>query len=192
VERDLVRWPIEPLERGRRGIDERISLAAPWLRHRITAAIERAPAGSPMRKAALTRSVRSGYAAINRDDYEAIRAALHPDVELYPPGKGRGGIGFDPVYRGPDGVTRFVKQWKSGFSRFRYEPREIVDPGGSSFAVRIGMIGTMHGSDTEVRDEYGTVVDLKDGRVIRQENFYEWSAALETLVGRQPSERDTG
>jgi ketosteroid isomerase-like protein len=182
VERNLVHWPIEPLERGRRGVDERIGLAAPWLRHRITAAIERAPAGSPMRRAALTRSVRGGYAAVNRDDYEAWQAALHPEVEFFPPGKGEGGLGFDPVYRGPEGVTRFVKQWKSGFSRFRYEPREIADAGGSSFAVRLDMIGTMHGSDTEVRDEYGTVITLEDGRIIRQENFYDWSAALATLV----------
>jgi ketosteroid isomerase-like protein len=44
------------------------------------------------------------------------------------------------------------------------------------------MIGTMHGSDTEVRDEYGTVITLKDGRIIRRENFYEWPVALEALV----------
>jgi ketosteroid isomerase-like protein len=177
----IVRWLIEPLERERRGVDERIALAAPWLRRRLSQRIERAPAGSPLRKAALARVVRSAYAAVNRDDYEAMRAPLDSEVEFYPPGRGRAGIGFDPVYRGPSGVTKFVKQWKSGFSRFRYEPREIADAGGPSFAIRLGMVGTMHGSDTELSEEYGTVLTLRGGRIIRQENFYDWSAALKAL-----------
>jgi hypothetical protein len=108
--------------------------------------------------------------------------SFHPDVELIPPGRGRAGIGFEAVYRGREGVRRFVQQWKSGFKQFRYEPREIADPGGAHFAVRVGMIGTPRGSDTEVRDEYGVIFTLKDGLVIRQENFYEWDEALAALA----------
>jgi ketosteroid isomerase-like protein len=180
-QREIIRWQIEPLDRGRRGLDERIALALPGLSRRLRAAAARLPAGSKRRRAALTRAVRVGYAATNRDDFEAMQAALHDDVEFVPPMRGRGGLGFDPVYRGPDGVTRFVREWKSGFSRFRYEPREIADAGGDRFAVRLDMIGTLRGADTEVHDEYGTVVTFKDGQVIRQENFQDWHSALDAL-----------
>lgn len=121
------------------------------------------------------------YAATNRDDYEVAAASLDPAIEFYPPGRGEAGLGFDAVYRGPEGVVRFVKQWKSGFSQFRYEPREIADPGGRRFAFRLDMIGKALDSDLEVRDEYGVVVTFAEGRVIRQDNFYEWSEALEVL-----------
>jgi ketosteroid isomerase-like protein len=185
-ERDLVRWRIEPLERRRRGVDERIAVAAPWLSRRMRAATRRLPAGSRLRRAALTRAVRTGYAATNRDDYAAMQAPLHPEVEFFPPERGRGGLGFDAVYRGPDGVAHFVSEWKSGFSRFTYEPREIADAGGDSFAVRLGMVGALRDAETEVRDEYGIVVTLKDGQIFRLENFRDWSTALAALAGAAP------
>ena len=177
----FIRWAVEPLQRDRRGADERLALAAPGLRRAMTKRIERAPAGSSLRRAALTRAIRTGYAALNRDDYEVAESSQHPDCELVPPGEGRGGLGFDAVYRGPQGATSFIKQWKAGFTRFRYEPREIADPGGPLFAVRVDLIGTMRGSGTEVSDEYGAVIRLKDGLVYRTRNYYEWEAALEAI-----------
>jgi ketosteroid isomerase-like protein len=160
----------------------------PLLRRLAGSVTERLPAGSRGRRATLTRVVRSAWAATNRGDYEAMRAALHPDVEFVPPSRGEAALGFEPLYKGPDAVTRFVKEWKAGFARFRYEPREIADAGGRSFAVRLGMIAVMRDGGTEVRDEYGVVITLKRGRVIRQENFYEWEAALLALGTRQTRE----
>jgi ketosteroid isomerase-like protein len=183
---ELVRWQVEPLERRRRGVDERVALAL-GLGPRMLAAITRLPAGSRVRRAALTRAVRMGWAATNRDDYDVLRASFHPEGEFIPPGRGEAGLGFDAVYRGPDGVAQFVQQWKSGFTRFRYEPREIADAGGATFAVRLGMIGTLRGADTEVRDEYGSVITLKDGQVFRQENFFDWNTALTALAKRPVS-----
>jgi hypothetical protein len=75
-----------------------------------------------------------------------------------------------------------VKEWKSGFSRFTYEPREIADPGGNSFAVRLGMVGQLRGADAEVREEYGVVITMMDGLIVRQENFRDWSTALAALT----------
>jgi ketosteroid isomerase-like protein len=143
--------------------------------------VERARPGSPQRKATLTRAIRSSYAAINRDDYELMRASFHPDAELYPPGRGRAALGFKEVYRGPEEAISFVKQWKSGFSRFRYEPREIADAPGSAFAVRVALIGAMRGSETEVEEEYGVVFVLRGGQVFRQINYYGWPEALDAL-----------
>jgi ketosteroid isomerase-like protein len=175
------RWTIEPLVRPRRGFDERLMLVAPAATRRLRAGLSKAPVGSKRRRAALTRAVRTGYAATNRDDYAVMRASVHPEGEFYPPSHGDAALGFDPVYRGPEGFVAFVQQWKSGFSAFTYEPREIADAG-ERFAVRLGMVGLLRGSDAEVREEYGTVITLKGGQVFRQENFRDWDAALDALA----------
>jgi ketosteroid isomerase-like protein len=178
---ELARWEVEPLERPRRGLDERLMLAMPSLRRLLTRRAASAPAGSRMRRAALTRSVRTGYAAVNRGDYAAMRAAMHPQVEVIPPQRGSGALGFEPVYRGPEGAVEFVKQWKAGFARFTYEPREIVDAGGELFAVRLGMIARMRGANVDVSEDYGVLMRVTDGAVIRQEGFRDWHEALAAL-----------
>jgi hypothetical protein len=133
----------------------------------------RRPAGSWLRRSLLTRAVRVATAANNRGDYEAMLANFHPEVELIPPSKGQSVLGFDPVYRGHEGVRRFFQQWKSGFGRHVYEAREIADAGGSRFALRIGLSGTIGDSDTDVHDEYANVNTLEAGLLIRQDNFYD-------------------
>ena len=178
---DLVRWEITDPAEGPRGFDDRLRLAVPALSRSLARRVMRMPAGSRLRTAALTSSVRTYFAANNRNDYDVMLAGVHPDVEVIPPGRGRSGLGFAEMYRGPDGMREFIEQWKAGFSEFRYEPREIADPGGASFAVRIGMIGTFAGSGGEVRDEYGGVSTIEDGLLRRSEAFYEWEEALRAL-----------
>jgi ketosteroid isomerase-like protein len=180
-EADLVRWEVDPLERQRRGVDDRIAIGFPGLSRRLRARTAGLPAGSRLRRAALTRAVRTGYAATNRDDYAVVRSALHPEVELVPPNRDEPALGFDPVYHGPEGVERFIRQWKSGFNGFRYEPREVADAGGARFALRLGMIWPLPGG-TEVSDEYGVVFTLEDGLVRRQDSFRDWSDALAELT----------
>ena len=136
--RDLDRWKVEPLERRHRGIDERVAIALPGASRRLRAFVLRRPAGT----------------------------SYHPDAEFFSPSwRGGAGLGFDPLYRGPDAVERFVREWKSGFRRFVYEPLEIADAGGDSFAVRLGIIGKLRDADAEVREEYG-----------------DWDAALAALT----------
>ena len=180
----IVIWEIEPLERSRRGLDERMRMAARPLVQRLGRRLMELPPGAPMRRKLLSQTVRVGFAANNRDDYESLTASLHPEVVLHPPGKGQGGLDFDAEYHGPDGVRRFLAQWKSGFDFFRYEPRAIADAGGAHFALRVGVFGRFAGGGTELRDEWATVYTLRDGLVCRMENLYEWDDALATLEGR--------
>jgi hypothetical protein len=183
----IVRWTIEPLERSRRGLDERIALALPWFPRRVSMFAARQPAGSPVRRAVLTRAVRVAVAANNRRDYASMLANYHPEVALIPPNKGESALGFDPVYRGHEGVRRFFEQWKSGFGRHRYEAREIADAGGGRFALRFGLSGTIGDTDTDVQEEYGNVNTLEAGLLIRQDNFYEWREALSELSEGPPA-----
>jgi hypothetical protein len=184
---EIVRWVIGPLERSRRGLDERIALAVPWFSRRLSRLAARQPAGSRLRRALLTRAVQVGVAANNRGDYEAMLANYHPEVELIPPSKGQSMLGFDPVYRGHEGVRRFFEQWKSGFGRHTYEAQEIADAGGDRFAIRFGLSGTIGDTEAEVHEEYGNVNTLEGGLLVRQENFYEWRDALSALTEKAPA-----
>src|SRR5688572_33207525 len=112
---EIVRWPVEPLERSRRGLDERLALLAPKLRQRLARRAMDEPAGSELRRKLLTRGVRISAAANNRSDYDSMLVSYHPDVELIPPAPDETAMGFDPVYHGHDGVRRFLDAWKSGF-----------------------------------------------------------------------------
>jgi ketosteroid isomerase-like protein len=188
--RQIVRWEITPADRHARSFDERVRLVAPSFSRRLARLVMSKPAGSRLRTQALTKSICSSFAANNRNDYDVLVSALHPEAELIPPGRSQGGLGFAAVYHGPDGVREFVQQWKSGFSEWRYEPREIADGGGAHFAVRVGMIGTFAGSGGEVRDEYGTLYTLDDGLVRRMENFYEWEDALGALEAAANARKD--
>ena len=80
---EIDRWNVKPLHRAQCGVDERLLVALPWLARGLASATVRAPAGSRFRRAALTRFIRVGVAAINRSDYVALSASLAPDVELY-------------------------------------------------------------------------------------------------------------
>jgi hypothetical protein len=180
----IERWPVEPLERSRRGLDERIRMAAPSIGQRLARRAMELPAGAPLRRRLLTQGFRVGMAATNRGDYESSAVSIHPEAVLVPPGKGMGGLDFDPEYHGPEGYKRFVTQWRSGFDYFRYEPREIADAGGAHFAFKVGVFGSFAGSGTELEDEWAVVQTLKDGLLYRMQNEYEWKNALAILEER--------
>ena len=175
-------WEVEPLERSRRGLDERVALAAPGLRRRLILSAMDEPAGSGRRRKLLTRAVRTSVAANNRNDYESVVAGYHPDAELIPPEPDNTAIGLEPVYRGPAGVRDFFIAWKSGFGTHHYEAREVADAGGRHTAIRFSATGTIGDSDTEITSELAAVISLGEhGLIIRHENFRSWEAALDAL-----------
>ena len=191
---EIVRWPVEPLERSRRGIDERLALLAPKLRQRVARRAMGEPAGSELRRKLLTRGVRLSAAANNRRDYDSMLVSYHPDVELIPPAPDESAMGFEPVYHGHEGVRRFLEAWKSGFGDHHYEMREIADAGGRHFAVRFGLRARIGESQTEVTSELGNVNTIDDGLLTRQEHFRTWRETLDALrravaqpSGSQPS-----
>jgi hypothetical protein len=103
-EAEIVSWEVEPLTRSRRGLDERLLMAMPWLRRVSTALVLRRPPGSPIRRMLVARNLLVVIAAINRGDYESMSSLLHPDVELYMlPDNPERAPGLDPVYRDPAG-----------------------------------------------------------------------------------------
>ena len=175
----VVRWKIDPLERSRRGLDERLLLAAPRVAHVLGRFLARRPAGSRTRRALITRVMRFGFAANNRLDYDALFSFYEPGVEIRLMGGGTR-IDLDPVYWGYEGLRKVNQDWRAGFEQFQFEPREVIDPGGDRFGVLVDMHGQTSGMVT--RQLSGFVFILRDGRAMRQDFYWDWEEAVEALV----------
>jgi hypothetical protein len=173
----IARWEIEPLHRARRGVDERLLLAAPWLARRLAAATVRGPAGSRFRRVVLTHLVRVAIAANNRRDYVAMSYLFAPDLELHLDDDRARPADLDLVYYGREGYVKSLEIWKTAFSQFRWDLRELVDPGGDRFGARTELVGRGGASGVEVRQAQFHVWQFERGLLRRQ-----WVLASEAAM----------
>jgi SnoaL-like domain len=165
---EFLRWPIAPLHRDRRALDERLALLAPEANRRLSAAVLRLRLGSRMRKALLTRSLRTGLAAASRHDYERLFLPYAQEFELHIDYPGWATIDLEPFYRGVDGLRRLLEGLSSGFADLRWEPREVVDAAGGRFACRMDFVGIGQGSGVETIQEQWHVYLVERGLIVRQ------------------------
>ena len=93
---------------------------------------------------------------------------------------GAAGIDLDPVYSGHDGLRKLVDDWRAGFEQFRFEPREVIDPGGDRFGVLVQYDGQTSGMVT--RQLSGNVFILRNGLAIRQDIYWDSEQAVEALL----------
>lgn len=113
---------------------------------------------------ALPEAIRRGYAAWNDDDFEAFRPLLNPDVEWHSSGTFPG---FEPVYRGPEGVLRFWHTLKDPFERFGIELESVVEHG-EAFIVTVVFTARGKGSGAEARLPFVHMFVLDDqGLIVR-------------------------
>ena len=181
----IARWEIEPLHRARRGVDERLVLALPWLGRGLVSATVRSPAGSRLRRAVLTYSIRTAVAANNRGDYPAMSALFAPDIELhlYPDEPDSRASDLDAVHCGPEGVLKMLEIWKAPFSEHRWDLRELVDPGGDRFGARTEVVGRGAGSGVEVRLAQFLALQFERGLLRREWVLASEPAMLAVLEG---------
>ena len=65
----------------------------------------------------------------------------------------------------------FRAAWMEPYDDFMYEPKEILDAGGSQVVVILYQRGKPHGSDSWVEMDYGIVYTVEEGLIIRAD-FY--------------------
>jgi uncharacterized protein len=111
--------------------------------------------------------------AFNGADVEAVIADMDPDVEFIPrraPIQG--------TFHGHSGIRKFFADNEENFDLFEISADEIHDLGG-----RIVGIGTLRvrgkGSGVDVTVPTAVVITLKDGKIIRFEDFGNRDKALE-------------
>jgi hypothetical protein len=104
---------------------------------------------------------------------------LSPRVELhmYPDAPALRPVDAEPTYHGREGYVKASEVWKAGFGEFRWELRELVDPGGSRFGARIEMIGRGATSGLETRMTQFHIWQVERGLLRRQ-----WAVSSEAAM----------
>jgi ketosteroid isomerase-like protein len=116
--------------------------------------------------------------AFNRRDVEAYLDNLDPEVELHLSLFAMLG-GSSTVFRGHEGAREYLRDLDQTFAEFQLvEISEIRDLGERVFAVG-RLQGRGLGSEAGVESPVAYVIELKNGRIIRLEDFFDPKEALE-------------
>jgi ketosteroid isomerase-like protein len=173
---EVVRQPIALKARSRRGLEERIYLRFPSVSAFVIRAAWRLPPRSRPRREFLRRATHSGFDALNRGDFEASFMLYHPATEfITPPSLVR--LGFDPVYRGPEGRREFDRAWRAEWGEMHFEPDEMLDLGDRVlFLGRVKGSGLSSGAAFE--SDWAVLMTISAARVIREQPFFDRREAL--------------
>jgi hypothetical protein len=100
---------------------------------------------------------------------DALAAACSPEIEIRTLDSGIG-TGIDPVYRGLDGVARYLGAWMEPFSEFHSTWIEFIDAG-DFVLVPNSHWGLGKGSGARVELELAYACEVKDGLITRLLQF---------------------
>jgi len=175
---EIVRFRISiPDRTRRRTVSEHVLVRLPFLARPLASAWARLPPRSALRRRLLAWVVRRGAEAANRRDFDFLFLALDPEIEFRFTGE------FIPPdflgwQRGHEGYRRV---WNAGIETWedlRLEFEEVIDLGN-----RLLLCGRQLGHGTAsgvlVSQPMFQLHTLRNGLVIRQENFTDRAQALE-------------
>ena len=126
---------------ARRSPDERLFLRIPTAARLIGDLLMRLPARSRVRRLFLVRSVRRGYAALNRRDFAVLLMGLDKGIE-YRPQQDLVGPDQDAVLDGHEAYVQFGRDWFSSFEDLRQRSRRTRSTSETKFSSRSGGRGT--------------------------------------------------
>lgn len=175
---EVVRQPLRVREQSRRPLDQRLFLRFPRLADAWARLIDRLPPTSRIRQAALLRAVQLTTEPFNRRDLDAYELGRTPDWELHPPREVVEAGLAEPCYRGSAGNREALSGWLEAWGAGRSDPLELIDLGDRG--VLLGTMTTRgQASGVPVNQEYAWVGTLKDGKLIRQQEYLHHAEALE-------------
>ena len=120
--------------------------------------------------------VRAAFAAWNQDDLDAWLETFHPKVEWHTSGAFPG---FDTAYHGHDGIRSFWQQFRADWQEISLDVEEIIDRGEQVIVLfRFRAKGR---DGIQVQRPQAICNTVRDGRVVRAENFAGWDRALEAV-----------
>ena len=144
----------------------------PALAHLTTASVLRLPKGSRLRHAVLERVARAGYEAWNRDDLEPARAYADPNIEVHVATASDSPVGFDDVYRGPDGYCRMMEEWSGAWRSWRIELEDVIEVALDKVLVTGRHIGVGLASGAEIEQWGAVLYTFRRGRILRVDVFF--------------------
>jgi ketosteroid isomerase-like protein len=124
----------------------------------------------------IARTFRLAYAATSRGDFDVVLVGLAPDFE-YRPSHGLMPPDLEPVFRGHEGYLKLWNYWRDAFGDIHWDPEELLDLG-HVFLVTAQQKGSGSGSGVSVSHKVFQLFTLRDGLVLRQEDFVDLDEAL--------------
>jgi ketosteroid isomerase-like protein len=118
---------------------------------------------------------RRSYEAMNRGDFDAAAANIHPEVEWLNPPE----LAEVRIVKGIEAVKGIWRNYVEPFDEFKFETLEFIDRGELTFHA-LKLTGTGHTSGATVEMTWYQVAHLDgDGRVVRVENYLDPAQARE-------------
>lgn len=112
---------------------------------------------------------------------EMLAELFDADV-VYSRSERMSGVGLTGEWRGLDAMVRAGRQWVEMFDVLRIEAEQFIDVG-DSVVVFTRHRGTAKGSGLQVDMAAADVVTLRDGRVVRFDQYRDRDEALEAVAG---------
>ena len=119
-------------------------------------------------------TLRVGYEAFNRGDWDAATRFAHPEFELQTADR----VVNPGTYRGPEAVRRFFEDLFEPFEEVVVEPEEFFERGDQIVAFLLDAIRTS-GSSAVLENRIGHLWTMREGKASRLEIFPRREDALE-------------
>lgn len=114
--------------------------------------------------------VRRLFDATARQDVETVFALYDPEIEWDTSRAALGLLIEGGVFRGHEGVRRFLRKYNEAWEQMRYEIHELIDAGDQVVSV-VNNLGRGRVSGVEVELQMPGVWTIRDGRIVRAAFF---------------------
>jgi hypothetical protein len=176
------RQPLAIRGRSRRGLVEGVAVLVPRLASGVTRAVwrlarRRAPE-SLLRRRVVGFFVRRTVEALNRGDLKLISVFIDRDAEAINTPDLVALAGFEAHTRGREALVEGERRWEGQWTEFRYQPNEVFDLGDDRLLALGRVEASGSGSGIVVDSEWGILVTVANGLVIREQNFLDRREAL--------------
>jgi len=118
-------------------------------------------------------TIRAGLAAVNRRDVNGMLATLHPDAEMVP----AKAVLEGSVYRGHEGLRRWVDEMAEDWDDFHIDPREVRGLEGGRVLV-LGRFQARGKSGVTMDQPAAWICELEAGKVTRIRFYADADAAI--------------
>jgi ketosteroid isomerase-like protein len=121
-------------------------------------------------------TLRAGYEAVNRGDWDSAFRAMHPDFEW----KTADQVPLAGTYRGPEEVRRFFEDQRKAFEEVLFEQEQFFERGDRIVVFLLGRLRP-RGSSATVEIRIAHLWTMRNGKAARCEAFPVREEALEAV-----------
>ena len=120
--------------------------------------------------------VRRQYEAFHRQDWEALFALYHPEVEL---DLSRSGIPDGGVHHGHDGLLEGWSRWRGVWDRYDFELEDLVEVDDDRVLALIHVNASSRGQGMDAEVRAADLFTVRDGLIVQFVNYLDRELALQ-------------